>query len=151
MRPLIQFVRMILLVVPIVCLAASSQGEDSQAETPEPASTEAVLGHHLASFGAGDLEGILADYATDAVFMTPNGVLRGTDEIEGLFTGLFEEFGKPGATFEMAHSVVEGDYAYIIWSAETPDNVYEYATDTFVIRNGKIVAQSFAGKIVPKK
>ena len=35
-------------------------------------------------------------------------------------------------------------------SAETADNLYELATDTFVGRNGRIVAQSFAAKIVPK-
>jgi hypothetical protein len=28
--------------------------------------------------------------------------------------------------------------------------VYEMATDTFVVRDGKIVAQSFTGKITPK-
>ena len=28
--------------------------------------------------------------------------------------------------------------------------VYELGTDTFVIRDGKIVAQSFAGKVTPK-
>jgi hypothetical protein len=33
---------------------------------------------------------------------------------------------------------------------ETTDNVYEIATDTFVVRDGKIVAQSFAGKITLK-
>jgi len=46
--------------------------------------------------------------------------------------------------------LVEGDYAYILWSAETPDNVYELGTDTFVVRDGKIMAQSFTGKITPK-
>lgn len=45
---------------------------------------------------------------------------------------------------------VEGDYAYILWSAETADNVYELGTDTFTLQNGKIVAQSFTGKITPK-
>jgi hypothetical protein len=46
---------------------------------------------------------------------------------------------------------VEGDYAYILWSAEKADNSYEAATDTFVVQNGKIVAQSFAAKITPKR
>jgi len=50
----------------------------------------------------------------------------------------------------MQQQYVEGDYAYILWSAETADNCYEAATDTFVVRNGKIVAQSFAAKITPK-
>jgi len=45
---------------------------------------------------------------------------------------------------------VEGDYAHIVWTAETADDTYEFATDTFVVRNGKIVAQSFAAKIKPK-
>ncbi|GIL05073.1 MAG: hypothetical protein AMXMBFR72_06950 [Betaproteobacteria bacterium] len=35
-------------------------------------------------------------------------------------------------------------------SAETADNVYEFATDTFIVRDGMIAAQSFAGKIAPR-
>jgi hypothetical protein len=45
---------------------------------------------------------------------------------------------------------VDGDYAYIVWSAETAENVYQLATDTFVVRDGKIVAQSFTSKTAPK-
>jgi hypothetical protein len=63
---------------------------------------------------------------------------------------MFAEFGKPGAAFSMKQQAVEGDYAYILWTAETADNLYEVGTDTFVVRDGKIVAQSFAGKITPK-
>jgi hypothetical protein len=63
---------------------------------------------------------------------------------------MFAEFLKPGAAFSMKQQSVEGDYAYILWTAETADNVYEVGTDTFVVRDGKIVAQSFAGKITPK-
>jgi hypothetical protein len=50
----------------------------------------------------------------------------------------------------MHQQSVEGDYAYILWNAETPDHTYDAATDTFVVRNGKIVAQSFAAQITPK-
>ena len=50
----------------------------------------------------------------------------------------------------MKQQFIEGDYAYILWSAETVDNVYEMGTDTFVVRDGKIVAQSFTGKVTPK-
>ena len=64
---------------------------------------------------------------------------------------MIAEFGKPGAAFSMKQQSVEGDYAYILWTAETADNVYEVGTDTFVVRDGKIVAQSFTGKITPKR
>jgi len=70
--------------------------------------------------------------------------------IRPLFQAMVAEFGKPGATFSMKQQFVEGDHGYILWSAETADNVYELGTDTFVVRDGKIVAQSFTGKITPK-
>ena len=50
----------------------------------------------------------------------------------------------------MTQRSVDGDYAYILWSAETADNVYEMGTDTFVVRNSQIIAHSFAGKIRAK-
>ena len=114
------------------------------------ASTKDVLDHHLKCFGEGDLQGILSDYAPGAVLFTPAGPLNGADAIKPLFEAMFAEFGKPGAEFSMKRQFVDGDYAYILWSAETADNVYELGTDTFVVRDGKIVAQSFAGKIRPK-
>jgi ketosteroid isomerase-like protein len=114
------------------------------------ASTKDVLDHHLKCFDEGDLEGILSDYAPSAVLFTADGPLRGVNAIRPLFQAMVAEFGKPGATFSMKQQFVEGDHAYILWSAETADNVYELGTDTFVVRDGKIVAQSFTGKITAK-
>ena len=114
------------------------------------ASTKEVLDHHLKCFGEGDLKGILSDYAPGAILFTPDGPLRGTDAMRPLFQALIAEFGKPGAVFRMKQQSLNGEYAYILWTAETADNVYEMATDTLVVRDGKIVAQSFTGKITPK-
>ena len=72
------------------------------------------------------------------------------DAIRPLFQAMITEFAKSSATFSMKQQFVEGDYAYILWTAETEDNVYELGTDTFVARDGKIVTQSFTGKITPK-
>jgi ketosteroid isomerase-like protein len=116
----------------------------------EMASTKDVLDHHLKCFGEGDLEGILSDYAQGAVLFTPDGPLRGADAIRPLFQAMVAEFAEPGASFSMKQQFVEGDYAYILWTAETADNVYEVGTDTFVVRDGKIMAQSFTGKITRK-
>ena len=84
------------------------------------------------------------------MLFTPDGPLKGADAIRPLFQAMFAEFGKPGAAFTMKQQFVDGDFAYILWTADTADNVYEVGTDTFVVRDGKIVAQSFAGKITPK-
>jgi ketosteroid isomerase-like protein len=114
------------------------------------ASTKDVLDHHLEAFDQGDLKGVLSDYAPDAVLFTGGKAFKGVDAIRPLFEALIAEFGKPGATFNMKQQLVEGDYAYILWTAETADNLYELATDTFVVRQAKIVAQSFTAKVTPK-
>jgi ketosteroid isomerase-like protein len=114
-------------------------------------STSDVLDRHLKCFAEYDLDGVLADYSPDAVLFVPSGPLRGPSAIKPLFQGLVSEFAKPGSSFTMHQRCVEGDHAYIIWTAETADNSYEFATDTFVVRNGMIVAQSFAAQVKPKR
>jgi ketosteroid isomerase-like protein len=113
-------------------------------------STSEVLDRHLKSFAEHDVGGVLADYSSDAVLFAPGGPLKGPDAIRPLFEALISEFAKPGSSFTMQLCCIDGDYAYILWTAETEANSYEFATDTFVVRNGKIVAQSFAAKIKPK-
>lgn len=112
--------------------------------------TQDVLDRHLKCFGNADLDGILADYVPSAVLFVPTGPIKGIDALRSYFRAMFAEFSKPGMTFAMQQVSVDGEVAYIVWSAETADNVYELATDTFVVQNGKIVAQSFAAKITPK-
>jgi hypothetical protein len=101
----------------------------------------------LETFGEGDLEGIMEDYAADAVLVSGSDVRRGHEEIEPFFVDLFEEFDDPSVSFSMEQRTVVDEYAYIVWNAETPDKEYEFATDTFVVRDGEIVAQTFAAKV----
>jgi ketosteroid isomerase-like protein len=143
------------LATALFAAACGTPREPAPAATPAasttPASTTAeVLARHQQTFGGGDLEGVLADYAPDAVIFTPNGIVRGSAEIRSMFQTLLAEWGKPGTKFELRQQIVDGPNAYMFWNAETADNVYEGATDGFVIQNGKIAAHFFAGKITPK-
>jgi hypothetical protein len=133
------------------------QGNARQGNRPSPAdeahtmrSTKRVIDNHVHCFCERDLEGILSDYAPQAILFTPAALLKSTDAIRPVFETMIEEFGKPGSKFSLDHLSVEGDYGYILWTAETADNVYELVTDTFVVRDGKIAVQSFAGKVTPK-
>ena len=113
-------------------------------------STEQLLDRHLDCFGRGDLDGIVADYSSAAVMFTPFGPLKGPAAIRSLFEAIFTEFAKPGTTFSLQLRSVDGDYAYILWRAETADNNYEAVADTFVMQNGQIILHSFGGKIQPQ-
>ena len=114
-------------------------------------STSDVLDRHLKAFAESDVERVVSDYTPDSVFFTAAGTLKGPDAIRPLFEVLTAEFAKPGASFTMQQRSIDGDYAYILWKAETADNVYEFATDTFYVWSGKIIAQSFSAKIRPKR
>jgi hypothetical protein len=87
-----------------------------------------------------------------STLLAPNqgGVLHGSNAIRQFFGTLFEEFEKPGMPFDLQQQEVDGDTAYIVWTAESAENAFEIGTDTFIVQNGKIVTQTFAGKISPK-
>jgi ketosteroid isomerase-like protein len=53
--------------------------------TSATSTTQAVVNHHLERFAALDLQGVVADYAPDAMMIVPTGVLRGVHEITPLF------------------------------------------------------------------
>lgn len=114
------------------------------------AMTEAVVNHHLESFGAGDVEALLSDYTPVSAMMTTGVHFTGPDEMRPAFEGLVAEFSKPGAVFEMQHMAVIDDVAYIVWKAETADNIYQIGTDTFVVKDGKIMSQTFTTLTVSK-
>ena len=115
------------------------------------ASTTEVLTHHRSCIRTGDLSGLMADFESDANLFTPTGVLHGSASIRQFFASLLQEFGEQGFSFELLRKEIEGDTAYLVWKAETAENRYDFATDTFVVRNGKIVAQTFAANVTPKQ
>ena len=123
---------------------------NQQVTQGDTATTQKVLAHHLEFFGKLDLAATMADYADEATFFSQGGVLHGSDAIRRFFGTLFEEFEKPGMSFDLLQQEVDGEIAYIVWKAESADNLFEIGTDTFIVRNRKIVTQTFAGKIMPK-
>jgi ketosteroid isomerase-like protein len=113
--------------------------------------TEKTLLHHWQAFGAGDVEGIMAAYAEDAVLITPDGTLRGHAQIRSLFEKVFSSMLPPNSTsLNLTKQIVEGEMAYILWSGSSALYNAAFCTDTFVIRGGKIIAQTFAAQLEKK-
>ncbi len=111
--------------------------------------TRAVVDNHLKCFGEGDLDGLMADYAADAVLLTAQGVLRGPSAIRPLLAAMIAEFSQHGTVFSLESLHVEGEHAFISWTARTPVQRYELATDTFCVLDGRIAVQSFAARTTP--
>jgi ketosteroid isomerase-like protein len=111
--------------------------------------TEQTLQNHLRAFGQGDVDAIMGEYSEDAVFITPDGVLRGEGELRAFTEEVVAGF-PPGSAFELSQQIVEGEIAYIIWSGESERLKIPFATETLIVRAGKIVAQTFAAQMEVK-
>lgn len=115
-------------------------------------STQDVLNHHLESFSAGSIDGIMQDYTENSVLVLPDTTLRGLDAIRAGFSSFFVEGGLfyPGTyDFSMDRVEIEGEIAYIIWHAKTTAGEIPVGTDTFLVRDGKIAVQTFAMHMIP--
>ena len=113
--------------------------------------TEKTLLHHWQAFEAGDVETILSDYASDAVLITPDGPLKGHAQIGSMFEKIFANMFAPNSiSLNLTKQIVEGEMAYILWSGSSALYNATFATDTFVMRDGKIVAQTFAAQLEKK-
>ncbi len=108
-------------------------------------STQQVLDHHWKTFKANDLEGTMADYTEESILITPDKTYKGLAEIRENFVNAFVAFPKDSSTLQLDKSVAQQDVGYIIWQATTPKFKLSFATDTFIIQNGKIIRQTYAG------
>jgi hypothetical protein len=103
--------------------------------------TESVLQNHLLAAKVG-VDAILQDYSDESVLITHDATYRGLAEIRQFFTALLNEL--PAGFFDelqMNRQEVAGEVAYILWERRP---WISCATDTFVVRNGKILFQTFA-------
>ncbi len=115
--------------------------------TTDTKTTEAVLAHHLdafgklASAGASALPDVLSDYAADAKIFTPQGVFEDDAARKAFFESMIPMVGPLMAAMKMQVQEVKGEIGYIVWDA---GSMVPLGTDTFVVRGGKIVAQTMA-------
>jgi hypothetical protein len=107
-----------------------------------------VLDHHVANMKAGNLDGVLSDYAPDAVVVVPpglanaNGVFVGP-ETRKLFSVLTDKDNLPGIkTMQTRYESAGADTTVMHWVQfkGTPKEVTGH--DVFVVRGGKVVFQS---------
>jgi hypothetical protein len=111
-----------------------------------------VMARHGTAIREGDVDGVLADYAEDSVIMGPGRTARGLAEIRDLFVDLFTNLIPPGSSkLEATWSAMEGEYVFVVWNGESERHRFPIGTDTFVVRDDKIVFQTFVPHTVDKE
>jgi SnoaL-like domain len=117
-------------------------------EARTPRTPQEVFQHHGEVLMAEDLDGIVSDYSEDALFITPEGVLRGTDGVRQGFVKLLGDV--PGASWDLPTQIFEDDILLLEWKAESEKAKVEDGIDTFVFRDGLIRVQTVRYTLLPK-
>lgn len=123
--------------IALTSLSVMSASSGTHAATP---ATKSVLDHHLGAFAKG-LPELMKDYSASSMILTHDKKYRGLAEISGFFDGFLKSV-KPGfwEAFKINAQAIDRDVAYLVWEAKPFVNL---ATDTLVIRGGKIAVQTF--------
>jgi uncharacterized protein (TIGR02246 family) len=101
---------------------------------------EEVFQHHAEALVAGDLDGIVEDYADDAAFITPGGVKLGKDGVREAFTQLLTDL--PNAAWDIKTAIFAGDALCLVGAGGAAATKAEDGIDTFIFRDGQIRLQT---------
>jgi hypothetical protein len=104
--------------------------------------TTEVFEDHLAKRLAGDTENdIKENYAETVVLLTGTGAFYGHNGVRHSAAEL-DKYITEKAQFAYRHTLIEGDYAFLEWTAKAEDRIVGDGADGFVIKEGKIVFQT---------
>ncbi|HEU4860875.1 MAG TPA: nuclear transport factor 2 family protein [Chitinophagaceae bacterium] len=112
--------------------------------------SESVFQHHLAALGNNDLNELIKDYTEESEVWTPDGDIVGLKAISSFFSYAFTLFPKDKTTLDIKKMIAKDYKVYIVWTADSPIVNVPFATDSFEIKEGKILWQSTAFQMVQK-
>jgi len=118
-------------------------------ETTHNDISKLILQNHLNSFLENDLEALMADFTNESILITQDASYNGLEEIKGFYTDLILQFPKQKSSIELEKTVINGELVYFVWRGKSPILEILFATDTLIIKNGKIHRQTFAGQLKP--
>lgn len=106
-----------------------------------------IVLNHLDSFFNQNIDSILSDYTDESIIITLWDTFKGLKEIRTYITEFVVFFPKRKTIFILDKISVEGELAYIVWHAKTPEVHVSLASGTFIIKNGKILQQTFIWRL----
>ncbi len=106
--------------------------------------TQQLFDHHLEVFAAGDIDGIVSDYSEHSVMVYGDKVWRGLDGARAFFHMWLDDLLPAGCRFDVIDRRVVDDMIYLTWNAESDAYVFDFGTDTFIVRDGKVLRQTVA-------
>lgn len=109
-------------------------------------SAREVFEDHLKKRQQGQLEeDITLNYSEDVVLLTGSGIHLGHDGVREC-TRILQEY-LPEANYDYRTKLVKAEFAFLEWSGTSKKGIVCDGADSYVIRNGFIVAQTIHYRI----
>ncbi|MFN6945518.1 MAG: nuclear transport factor 2 family protein [Cytophagaceae bacterium] len=100
-----------------------------------------VLDNHLELAKSGSVEEDLkTNYSDEVIILSTYGLYKGRKGAQELAEILNEEL--PEAIFEYKNVLIEGEVGFLEWTASSKTSEVKDGADSYVIRNGRIIAQT---------
>jgi hypothetical protein len=109
-----------------------------------------IIQHHVEALGKNDLEELMKDYTEQSELWTPDGAIVGLKAISSFFSYAFTLFPKDKTKLEITKLIANDDKVYFVWTADSPLVHVSFASDSFEVKDEKIVWQTTAFQMVPK-
>ncbi|MFF7182960.1 nuclear transport factor 2 family protein [Streptomyces sp. NPDC008121] len=111
-------------------------------------SPQEIFTSHGKALESEDLDAIAANFAENAMLVTPRGVRVGREGIREGFAELFADL--PRARWDLKVQTFAGDFLFLEWSAAgSGHNHAAHGVDVFIFRDGLIQAQTFHYTLAP--
>ena len=100
-----------------------------------------VFQDHIELSEKGDVDADLErNFSPDCVVLTGFGVFHGFDGIKKLAAKLYEEL--PNGKYQHQTLLIDKDVAFLEWTATSDNCRVNDGVDSYVYKNGKIIAQT---------
>ena len=109
-----------------------------------------VVDQHLQSFNNNDLDALLRDYTDESELWKADGHLKGKEAIAAFYSYVFSILPRESTEMHLVQRIVQGNKAFLVWSADSAFITIPLGSDSFEILDGKIIWQSITAHIVPK-
>ena len=107
--------------------------------------SQAVFESHMQAVSTLNPSLVMEDYTEDALFITPEQTYQGKAQITEFYQAFLPKF--EGFEFITIKQETHGNLVYFVWHGKNQHLDIQFATDTYLIEDGKIKQHTFATSI----
>ncbi|MEM5565083.1 nuclear transport factor 2 family protein [Psychroserpens sp. AS72] len=109
--------------------------------------SERIVTHYLNALYENDIDAMMSNYTNKSILITLVKTYKGLKEIREFMSELAKHFSHDNTVLILDKMIFENEVAYIVWHAHSPIFSISMASETFFIKEEKIIKHTFIGQL----